>query len=146
MRNNRVNQRPLHCSNSITSGSSAFYKRMNESRFFYHLKSAFVRAHSPLRTQNGGPPGAEVAHIQLMWLPTYRLNQHRFFFSSSMVEAGSHVHHPTCGLNTTRSFHGNTCLVFAPSDTRRRESYFSETQVFVFEGRWKLEVSKNNRL
>lgn len=64
----------------FTTSSSALYHCTHGNWLFYHLKTAIVCADSPLRTENGGPLGAEVAHMQMMRLPTCRLNQHCFFF------------------------------------------------------------------
>lgn len=76
----------------FTTSSSALYHRMHGNWLFYHLKTAIVCADSPLRTENGGPLGAEVAHMQMMRLPTCRLNQHCFFFFMAGVD--SPVHRP----------------------------------------------------
>lgn len=68
-----------------------------EMGLFYHpkkkKKTAIVCADSPLRTENGRPLGAEVAHMQMMRMPTCRLKP-TFSFSLSTVGADSPARRP----------------------------------------------------
>lgn len=60
------------------TSSSALYQCIHGNWLFHPLKTAIVCADLSLRTENGGPLGAEVAHMQMMRLPTCRPNQHFF--------------------------------------------------------------------
>lgn len=86
-----------HCTTSF----SALYQCIHGNGLFYHPKTAIVCADSPLRTENGRPLGAEVAHMQMMRMPTCRLNQH-FFHGGGGLSCTPSV--PTCSLNIPRSW------------------------------------------
>lgn len=85
-----------------------------EKSFFYHPKTAIVCAASPLRTENGRPLGAEVAHMQMMRMPTCRLTKMLLFFFSFMVGADSPVHGPY--LPATRTYHGHDSVMHDDDD------------------------------
>lgn len=80
-----------------TTSSSVLYQRIHGNGAFLpskkKKKTAIVCADSPLRTENGRPLGAEVAHMQMMRMPTCRLKP-TFSFSLSTVGADSPARRP----------------------------------------------------
>lgn len=85
-----------HC----TTSSSALYQCIHGNWLFCHLQTAIVCADSPLRTENGGPLGAEVAHMQMMRFPTCRLNQ-PFFFPHGGGGLSCTLSLPGCSLSSS---------------------------------------------
>ena len=74
-------KRPWHCLNSGARRAPAHcISAYMEMGLFDHPKTAIVCADSPLRTENGRPLGAEVAHMQMMRMPTCRLKPTFSFF------------------------------------------------------------------
>lgn len=91
-------KRPWHWLNSGARRAPAYcISAYMEMGLFYHpkkkKKTAIVCADSPLRTENGRPLGAEVAHMQMMRMPTCRLKP-TFSFSLSTVGADSPARRP----------------------------------------------------